>query len=277
MKFEIFFCISQIHVAETSEVADHCRRHALSDDSTLFSLQCSHSHNHFCESCEQIKEVVRDVKQLVNQFDFTNRDDRDDIIFRLMHAELGISSWKSHLLRAKNQEEAKQEVFKSLSSSSACIVLDWAMKFLPRKYREDSQDWFGKRGISWHVAVVFTKDDEIWKGLTYLHIFDGQISQDASVTTAVILDVVQSLNQQYPDITTIHLWSDNAGCYKSSETISTIYHHCKAVHSFDFCEAQDGKGACDRTAAVIKANIRRFVNEGHDVVTARDMKQVLYI
>lgn len=127
MKFEFFFCISQIHVAETSEVADHCRRHALSDDSTLFSLQCSHSHNHFCESCEQIKEVVRDVKQLVNQFDFTNRDDKDDIIFRLMHAELGISSWKSHLLRAKNQEEAKQEVFKSLSSSSACIVLDWAM------------------------------------------------------------------------------------------------------------------------------------------------------
>lgn len=115
------------------------------------------------------------------------------------------------------------------------------------------------------------------KGLTYLHIFDGQISQDASVTTAVILDVVQSLNHQYPDITTIHLWSDNAGCYKSSETISTIYHHCKAVHSFDFCEAQDGKGACDRTAAVIKANIRRFVNEGHDLVTARDMKQVLNI
>lgn len=120
--------------------------------------------------------MVRDVKQLVNQFDFTNRDDKDDIIFRLMHAELGISSWKSHLLRAKNQEEAKQEVFKSLSSSSACIVLDWAMKFLPRKYREGSQDWFGKRGISWHVAVVFTKDDEILKGLTYLHIFDGQIS-----------------------------------------------------------------------------------------------------
>lgn len=107
--------------------------------------------------------MVRDVKQLVNQFDFTNRDDKDDIIFRLMHAELGISSWKSHLLRAKNQEEAKQEVLKSLSSSSACIVLDWAMKFLPRKYREDSQDWFGKRGISWHVAVVFTKDGEMDK------------------------------------------------------------------------------------------------------------------
>lgn len=44
-----------------------------------------------------------------------------------------------------------------------------------------------------------------------------------------------------------------------------------------FIEAQDGKGACDRTAAVINANIRRFVNEGHDLVTARDMKQVLNI
>lgn len=149
------------------------------------------------------------------------------------------------------------------------------MKFLPRKYREDSRDWFGKRGISWHVAVVFKKDDEILKGLIYLHIFDGQMSQDTSETTSVILDVVKSLNQQYPDITTVHLWSDNAGCYKSSETISTIYHHCKAVYSLDFCEAQNGKGAWDSTAAVIKANIRRFVNEGHDVVTARDMKRAM--
>lgn len=86
----IWFCISQIHEAETSEIADHFRRHALSDNSTFFYLQCSHSHNHFCESFEPIKAVERGVKQLVDQFDFTNRDDKDDIIFRLKHAELGI-------------------------------------------------------------------------------------------------------------------------------------------------------------------------------------------
>ncbi|XP_062618873.1 uncharacterized protein LOC134280478 [Saccostrea cucullata] len=265
----------KIHVAETSDVADHCRRYALSDCSKLFSLECNHDHTNFCEACEQLKEVVGDVKQLVDNFDFSAREDKDDIIFRLKFAETGILGWKAHLLRSKNQEEAKQEVLRSLSISNACIILDWAMKYLPHKYREDSQDWFGKRGISWHIAVVFIKDEEILKALTYVHIFEGQICQDASVTTAVILDVIHGLRQEYPDISTINLWSDNAGCYKSSETISTLYHHCKTVNSFDFCEAQDGKGACDRSAAVIKANIRRFVNEGHDVVTARQMKQAI--
>lgn len=90
-----------------------------------------------------------------------------------MYVELGIFSWKLYLLRVKNQEEVKQEVFKFLLSLSVCIVLDWVMKFLFCKYRGDSQDWFGKRGILWYVVVVFIKDDEILKGLIYLYIFDG--------------------------------------------------------------------------------------------------------
>ena len=39
----------------------------------------------------------------------------------------------------------------------------------------------------------------------------------------------------------------------------------------DFSEPQGGKGPCDRKAATIKAHIRRFVDEGHDVITADDL------
>lgn len=116
---------------------------------------------------------------------------------------------------------------------------------------------------------MFTRTQGILQSLTYIHIFEGQISQNATVTTTIIFDVVKSLQQQYPELKDIHLWSDNAGCYKSSETISSIYHNCKSIQSYDFCEAQDNKGACDRTAAVIESSIRRYVNEGHDVITAQ--------
>ena len=27
------------------------------------------------------------------------------------------------------------------------------MKYLPRKYRESQTDWFGKRGIPWHIKA----------------------------------------------------------------------------------------------------------------------------
>jgi hypothetical protein len=35
--------------------------------------------------------------------------------------------------------------------------MDWAMKFLPTKFRESQQEWYGKKGISWHITAAVTK------------------------------------------------------------------------------------------------------------------------
>ena len=51
------------------------------------------------------------------------------------------------------------DVIDELDESSALLFEDWAMKFLPCKYRESQHDWFGKRGLSWHVTVATTDDD----------------------------------------------------------------------------------------------------------------------
>ena len=44
---------------------------------------------------------------------------------------------------------------------------------------------------------------------------------------------------------------------------------------YDFSEPQAGKDICDRKTAAMKAHIKRWVNERHDVVTAEDMKVAL--
>ena len=36
-----------------------------------------------------------------------------------------------------------------------------------------------------------------------------------------------------------------------------------------------GEGACDRKAATIKAHVRRYVNEGHDVKNAQEFKTAI--
>ena len=41
---------------------------------------------------------------------------------------------------------------------SRLIVKVWAMKYLPRKYRESQTDWFGKRGIQWHLTVATRRE-----------------------------------------------------------------------------------------------------------------------
>ena len=36
-----------------------------------------------------------------------------------------------------------------------------------------------------------------------------------------------------------------------------------------------GKGSCDRKAATIKAHVKRFIDEGHDVLNAFDFKNAM--
>lgn len=118
----------------------------------------------------------------------------------------------------------------------------------------------------------FRKRNGILESLPHIHIFSNQVSHDASITVAVILDVISSLVRKYPTLHDINLWSDNSGCYNSSETMGTIFHHTTHVKTYNFCEAQDGKEACDRVAATITSGIRRYVNEDHNLVTAQQMK-----
>ena len=164
-----------------------------------------------------------------------------------------------------------------MKEDEVLIILDWAMKYLPRRYREDQSNWFAKRGISWHISVAFRNDEEnTLQSLAFVHIFEGQISQDAKTTTAIILDTVKTLKRDNPNTNKVHLYSDNAGCYKSVDTINGLF-NSDLITSYDFCEAQDGKGACDRTAATIKSAVRRYVNQGNDVMTASQLKQVFCV
>lgn len=52
---------------------------------------------------------------------------------------------QTHLLRTVNQEEGKQFALVHVDSASCLIVMDWAMKYLPQRYRERMSDFFGKR------------------------------------------------------------------------------------------------------------------------------------
>lgn len=47
------------------------------------------------------------------------------------------------------------------------------------------------------------------------------------------------------------------------------------IQRIDFCDSQGGKSICDRKAAHIKWYIKRFVNEGNNVLNASDFKAAL--
>ena len=86
--------------------------------------------------------------------------DGDNLMFSCNQAVQAIENWKAHQLRCHRQNKARLDIIDLLKEDTIFVTQDWAMKFLPQKYRETEADWFGKRGISWHIRVVVQRSKE---------------------------------------------------------------------------------------------------------------------
>ena len=55
-------------------------------------------------------------------------------------------STKKHIVRAVHQDRAKADLMERLSTEEVLLIFDYAMKFLPQKFREAQTDFFAKKG-----------------------------------------------------------------------------------------------------------------------------------
>ena len=128
-----------------------------------------------CKHCEELKTTLYEIEVRIKSHSnhLYSQEQRDDLLYDFTNAKNAILLWKSHILRSVNQESAKQEVLQRLDGESVLVVTDWAMKFLQMRYRERQSDWFGKRGLSWHISSVVARDKETQKTkvLSYAHLF----------------------------------------------------------------------------------------------------------
>ena len=268
-------------MAESSSIADHCRTYALSDSADSdFQEHCSHLHNESCPHCCQLQEVLSTLESECSSV-IRNDEEKADMLHAMKQARNNINSWKAHQLRSVHQDEAKGSVLVNLNSKSEVfLVQDWAMKFMPRKFREPQSDWFAKRGLPWHITVAIRRSEECeqLESQTFVHIFQN-CSQDSTVVASIMQDCLVSLKKEMPELEKAYYKQDNAGCYHSGLAIISAKLAGDiagvAVVRNDFSDPQGGKGVCDRQAATIKGNVRRYINEGHDVTTATQLKTAI--
>ena len=176
-------------------------------------------------------------------------------------------------------QSTKEKILESLSESRAMVLGDWMMKIIPQKYREKMEEWFGKKSISSHVNCFFFKDKERkLRKVTYFT-FINQCNQDMLATSSVFKHDLGQFNIDFPEIKSIHCRNDNAGCYSGASAIMAKKEICDSVgiklESIDFNVAQKGKDQCDRDGAVAKRKICTYVNEGHDVTSATEVKEAV--
>ena len=183
----------RLNVSTSSRCADHCSVFALSDPtSDAYSETCDHDHDMDCTECGMLEEIENEIKAsfLCSDVTFYSSDEKDDLIHDVEMCFNAIRAWKCHLLRAVHQDKARTDAMESWlkDSSSIFITQDFAMKFLPRRFKEAQVDWFGKRGISWHISYCVRKldENEEYEVTVYSHVFRETISQNSEVVAGVI-------------------------------------------------------------------------------------------
>lgn len=265
-----------MHVDDESTIADHCMTYALSDSrDSSFTQKCQHVHEQHCSDCDAMKSVLNEICEFVEQASFPSKDDSDEAQYVAQHSKGAIQAWKAHQLRTVRQDEARLEILKNLDSESVLITQDWAMKFLPRKYRESQTDWYGKRGISWHISVAVRRLNNKLESQGFVHIIQN-CTQGSVAVVSIMSHVLKILKKEHPEIQQAFFRQDNAGCYHSAAVVASVPAVEKAtgikVSEVGFSDPQGGKGPADRMAATIKGHITRFVNEGNNVTNAKEME-----
>lgn len=266
-----------MHIADESTIADHCMTYALSDSrDSSFRQRCQQVHEEHCSECDSMNSVLNETIEFIEQDSFPSKDDSDEAQYLAQHSRDTILAWKAHQFRTVRQDKARLEILENLDYGSVFLTQDWAMKFLPRKYRESQSDWYGKRGISWHISIDVHRHNNQLESQGFVHIIQN-CTQGSSAVVEIMAHVLNAWKTEHPEIQKAFFRQDNAGCYHSAITIMSVLAIEKAtgvkVAEVSFSDPQGGKEPADRMAAFFKGHITRFVNKDNNVTNAKEMEK----
>ena len=262
----------------SSEIADHCRAYALSDPKVKeFQLKCDHKHQKLCTDCENLKTVLGDFRKM--DLDGFDKKECGVLRYDITEACSKIEVWKAHILTVIHQDSHKYKILGELDEETAFIIIDFAMKFLSRRYRESMSKWFGKSGNGMHIMCVVYKVQQKFRKRTYIN-FIGKSSQDVGAVMAVYESCLRQIKVDLPQISKIIDKSDNAGCYHTEIlfTWKALWAAQNTGHQFIetmFNERQAGKDQCDRDSATAKRQMNYHCSSGHNIENAAEMNDAL--
>ncbi|CAC5395476.1 unnamed protein product [Mytilus coruscus] len=95
----------KVHIEAESNIADHCRLFALSEG----EVQCGHSHTEICLQCRNLDEILNEISTIVQNVNWENKDAVESAVD-------SITDWKAHIMRSRNQEDARRDLGNKLIS-----------------------------------------------------------------------------------------------------------------------------------------------------------------
>ena len=91
----------------SSRVVDHCRPYALGDaNNGDFNTQCAHEHDLKYDRCELIPSIFEGIETTLKDLSAIDNEEKIEMEYVVTQSKKNIMTWKGHLLRDINQDEA---------------------------------------------------------------------------------------------------------------------------------------------------------------------------
>ena len=138
-----------------SSFRTHSTSFALSDNSDLDLMEqkCSVTDGE-CTKCVELPSSMDQVQI------FAEQEGGEGLLYDVNVAIGNIRAYKQHQIRDAQQKLAKVTVFQNLDEVTGFWLKDYYQKVLPAKYREGQKEYFGKKGMTLHVDILFLKENQ---------------------------------------------------------------------------------------------------------------------
>ena len=113
--------------------------------------------------------------------------------------EEDVTLYLKHIIQDCQQEKAKRDTLQNLGDKDIFWIKDWLLKILPRKFREPQQDYFGKKGMSQHVDVIYMKKEDNLHKYVYFTLLQ-KCDQNMAQTLSVTGHVFKQIKADFPNI-----------------------------------------------------------------------------
>ena len=103
----------------------------------LYQSNCNYSsHENSCDQCESLSDALSKITPLVTKHKQVLPNEEEEFKYDINQSTTCINLWKAHILATINQEHAKKKLHVEMDENTAFVVIDFAMKFLSRRYHE---------------------------------------------------------------------------------------------------------------------------------------------
>lgn len=131
-------------VAGTSTHCSHHFKYALEPETTPM-LPFGN-----CDECQLPFKIMHYLKKQVPEDALEKRNILDD-------CKEKIFLYMAHLVRVHNQRKRLNAIYKNLADDECVMAMDYKMKFEELRFREKTNEHYGKKGLSWHGTLIYSK------------------------------------------------------------------------------------------------------------------------